>query len=119
MDGSHIIAVSKGQPPYLFSSVEGKVQAQMIKPEDTYFLADKEYSFVVEKTYASAVTEREWKNIAQKLSNPAIIATIEYSGLESQAILEFNKPFHFSSGSNAMTVLYRRKAGAPVAEQQK
>ncbi|HEG43289.1 MAG TPA: hypothetical protein ENH94_04485 [Phycisphaerales bacterium] len=119
MDGSHIIAVAKGQPPYLFSSIDGKVQAQKIKSEDTYFLADKEYSFIVEKTYANAVTERKWKNIAQKLSNPAIIATIEYSGQESQAVLEFNKPFHFSSGNNAMIVVYRRKAEAPIAEKQK
>lgn len=47
MDGSHIIAVAKGQTSYLFSSIEGKIQARKIKPEDTYFLANKEYSFVV------------------------------------------------------------------------
>ncbi len=119
MDGSHIVAVAKGQQPYLFSNVEGKIQTQQIKSEATYFLANKEYSFNIGKTYYSAIVENKWKNSSEKLTKPALVATIEYGDVKEQIVLEFNKLSSHSSGGNTMTLLYRRKAGALVAENPK
>jgi hypothetical protein len=112
MNGNYILVLSKDKQSELFAFIDGKVQSQKIDNKKQYSLAKSEYSFQIEEMYYSAVLEHKWKNNSEELANPAVIATIEYSGISQQAVLEINKPFHHSGAGNTMVLLYKSKGQA-------
>ena len=108
-EGKYILVVADGSEPWLLFSNKGKTQTEKATFGRAYPFTDKEYSFSIEKIFDSAVVKTDWKNKSENLLNPAIIATIEYDGTAQQAVLEFNKPYHYKTKFGTMVLLYKRQ----------
>jgi len=107
-EGKYILVVVSGFEPWLLFSKGGETQVQKAILGQPYPFANKEYSFTVDKIVNSAVIKNNWKNNSEKLLHPAVIATIEHNSTSQQVVLEFNKPYHYKTGSRTMVFLYRR-----------
>ncbi len=107
--GNYILAVAGGSEPWLISSKEGKTQVEKVVIGCSYPFTNKEYSFSINKIVDGATIKTDWKNNSKNLLHPAIIAKVEDSSTSQQVVLEFNKPYHYTTKSGTMIFLYRRR----------
>jgi len=108
-DGHYVLAVAPGAKPLLFFSKKGKIQSKKAELQKRYAFANKTYSFSIDKIMTGAGLKRYWKNNSEKVLHPAVIATIEDNGVKQEAVLEFNKPFHYRTKTATMVLLFRRQ----------
>jgi len=107
--GKYILVVAHGSEPWLLFSEKGKTRVEKAIGGQSYPFADKEYSFAVGEVIDGAIIKTDWKNNSQKLLHPALIVTIEQNNMKSQAVLEFDKPYHHHDKFGTMVILYRRR----------
>ena len=67
----------------------------------------KDYHFVVEEIFSSAVIEKSWSNDSETLRAPAIIVTTDTGEKQKtqEMVLELNKPQHIKSGGATLALL--------------
>lgn len=106
---NYILAVASGFEPMLLSFQEEKFKAEKVVIGHSYPFANQEYSFSFDKVINRAAIKTEWKNNSESLLNPAIIAKVEDNSTSQQVVLEFNKPYHYTTKSGTMIFLYRRR----------
>ncbi|MHC4741487.1 MAG: hypothetical protein ACYS8Z_06235 [Planctomycetota bacterium] len=111
--GQYIIASAGKDKSWMLSRKDGKINIEKIDPEKSYLFTNEAYSFRVKNATANAAIKEEWKNGAESLLSPAIIATMKKGKTSEQVILQLNKPAHLEDG---VVLLFRplKKAGAVV-----
>jgi len=112
MDGRHLVVVAPDSKPQLVFSKDGKNHADKLTFNKAYPLANKEYSFSVEKIVDNADIKTAWKNNSDKLLHPALILTIDGGDMQHETVLELGKPSHKKTDAGMMVLLYRLKPGA-------
>jgi hypothetical protein len=112
MDGRHLVVVAPGAKPQIVFSKDGKNHAEKLTFNKAYPLANKEYSFSVEKIVANADIKMAWKNNSDKLLHPALILTIDGADMQDEIVLELGKPSHNKTDAGMMVLLYRLKPAA-------
>ena len=113
--GNHILAVAGRTKAWMLSSEKGRRRLDKAGPGRTYPLADKAYSFSIEKILDEAIIKTQWKNNSERLLRPAVVATILHDGTGRQTVLELNKPFHLRTKSGVLVLLYRRRPASSGA----
>jgi hypothetical protein len=107
--GDHIVAVASQTQAWLLTSEKGRKHLEKAVLGRSYLFADREYSFNIEKILEGAIIKNLWKNNAERLLRPAVVATVQYDETGQQAVLELNKPFHLRTKSGVLVLLYRRR----------
>ena len=113
--GDHILAVANQTQTWLLSSDKGRKHLEKVVFGRSYPFADKAYFFNIEKIAEGAIIKNQWKNNAEKLLHPAIVAMVQYDETGQQAVLELNKPFHLRTKSGVLVLLYRRRPASAGA----
>ena len=107
--GHYILAVANRGQAWILQSERRRNRLEKVKLGRSYFFADKQYSFNVEKILDEAIIKTQWKNKSERLLRPAIVVTIERDGTEQRTVLELNKPFHLKMKTGVLVLLYRRR----------
>jgi len=105
--GRYLLAVVQGPQSYLFYLKDGKKSIEPVEPGKRYPFDDKRYSFAVEEVRSGAKIETAWKNGAEMLLHPAVVATISQGDATRQVVLELGQPCHHKTTLGTLVLLYR------------
>lgn len=107
--GHYILVTAGREQVWILQSEKRRNRLEKAKSGRSYFFADKQYSFNIEKILDEAIIKTQWKNKSNRLLRPAIVTTIERDRTEQQTVLELNKPFHLKTKTGVLVLLYRRR----------
>lgn len=117
MSGSYIIACAPDSDPWLFSSPQGKRQAEKVIFGQSIPFTDDKYSFSIENIMDHAQIKMIWRNKSETLSNPALILSMEQDDQKYPVVLELNKPHHQKIGKDTVVILFQKQPGSSGQEK--
>ncbi len=112
--GKYRLITTPGSKGYLLYRAQGKTVISPVDQGQFYPFTDEAYRFKIEKIVSDAEVKPMWKNKADQLIRPALVATVDSGQVQKQVVLEFNKPQHFKTENGTIVLIYRRRQ-APSA----
>lgn len=115
-EGGYIL-VTDGKKSWMVFLKEGKLHFEKAELEKAYPFADKDYTFTIKEVRAKAMLDAVWKNGSEKLSQPAIVLTIEYNDKQEQMVMGLHKASHYKSDFGTTVLLFRQKQEVSEPQQ--
>ena len=109
--GRYILVGAAAGEPWIMFFKDGKVVARKAETGKDYPLSDAKYAVTIKEYYGSGLIKNEWRNGAESLSHPAIVAVVRKGRKEKEIVLEMGKPGRYSDDGEAIAFLFGRKAG--------
>ncbi|MCP4455548.1 MAG: hypothetical protein GY809_29160 [Planctomycetes bacterium] len=113
-----LLTISGCEPKMLYASQNGLVLND-VTPKTRFSFANPDYGVVVNQVRCGASIKTVWRNRSDRLIRPALVATFRSQFIEQEVVLEFNKPYHYKTGSGTLVLVYRRMGGSARPGQAK
>lgn len=108
--GNYLLAVTDYGKGKVFYASGGKAFQGEAMKDQGYPLTDSHFAFHVEQLQHSAEIITKWEKGGEKLSSPALIASVEYGKTKDEVVLEFDKQYQYQSQAGSILLLFRSKS---------